>query len=77
MALGEGTIASFQHQLNLDDFKRIGGSGIDRGSYYHELFHRDSPSRAHKMKRTKIKGVQRLLRAPSTSSVSENDANED
>jgi hypothetical protein len=48
--------ASFQRQLNLYDFKRIGGAGVDRGSYCHELFHRDCPSKAREMNRTKHKG---------------------
>jgi hypothetical protein len=48
--------ASFQRQLNLYDFVRIGGAGIDRGSYRHEMFHRDLPSKACDMTRTKIKG---------------------
>lgn len=50
------SFASFQRQLNLYDFKRIGGSGIDRGAYEHELFVRDAPASASKMKRTKLKG---------------------
>jgi hypothetical protein len=62
--------ASFQRQLNLYDFKRIGGAGIDRGSYCHELFHRDLPSKACEMKRTKIKGGKpRRRRASSTTSI--------
>jgi hypothetical protein len=48
--------ASFQRQLNLYDFKRIGGLGADRGGYCHPLFVRDNPASASEMKRTKIKG---------------------
>jgi hypothetical protein len=66
--------ASFQRQLNLYDFKRIGGAAADRGSYHHELFRRDSPAIAREMKRTKIKGVQRL-QSSSTSSTESEDTN--
>jgi hypothetical protein len=64
--------ASFQRQLNLYDFIRIGGAGIDRGSYRHELFDRGSPSKAAEMKRTKsreatIRSVHRRPRSSSTS----------
>jgi hypothetical protein len=48
--------ASFQRQLNLYDFERVGGGGTDRGAYQHALFVRDSPSLTIEMKRTKIKG---------------------
>lgn len=49
--------ASFQRQLNLYDFKRINGSGSDKGAYRHELFVRAFPELSRAMKRTKIKGV--------------------
>jgi hypothetical protein len=59
------SFSSFQRQLNFYDFKRIGGAGIDRGSYAHELFLRDFPGLANDMKRTKIKGAgtRKLLAA--------------
>ena len=50
--------ASFQRQLNLYDFRRIGGGGPDRGAYRHELFVRDCPAVSCRMKRTKIKGCR-------------------
>jgi hypothetical protein len=49
--------ASFQRQLNLYDFKRIGGAGIDRGAYHHAFFIREDPELSNQMKRTKIKGT--------------------
>lgn len=58
--------ASFQRQLNLYEFKRSEGSGIDRGTYHHELFIRDDPSVSiQRMKRTKVRGVhaRRLLQS--------------
>jgi hypothetical protein len=68
--------ASFQRQLNLYDFKRIRGAGADRGSYCHELFHRDRPSKACEMKRTKIKGGKpRRRRSSSTNSTTLNSDN--
>ena len=48
--------ASLQRQLNLYDFKRVGGMGPDRGCYRHGLFHRDFPGDMIFMKRRKIKG---------------------
>lgn len=52
--------ASFQRQLNLYNFKRSNrDAGKDRGSYRHELFHRDHPLSAHGMKRTRLKGNTR------------------
>lgn len=50
------SFASFQRQLNLYDFKRVGGVGADRGSYHHELFVREYPLFSRSMKRRKIKG---------------------
>lgn len=50
------SFASFQRQLNLYSFKRIGGAGVDRGAYRHTLFLRDSPALANSMKRTILKG---------------------
>lgn len=50
---------SFQRQLNLYDFKRVGGSGADRGAYRHELFVRDDPIMASQMKRRRLKGAYR------------------
>jgi hypothetical protein len=49
--------ASFQRQLNLYDFKRVTGSGSDKGAYRHELFVRAFPELSKSMKRTKIKGA--------------------
>lgn len=48
--------ASFQRQLNLYDFKRIGGAGIDRGAYRHESFIREYPAKSSEMKRRRLKG---------------------
>ena len=50
------SFASFQRQLNLYDFRRVGGAGQDRGAYRHELFVRDYPANSSLMRRTKIKG---------------------
>lgn len=47
--------ASFQRQLNLYNFKRIGGAGVDRGAYRHAMFHRDYPALAYMVKRNKVK----------------------
>lgn len=52
-----GRFASFQRQLNLYNFARIGGTGRERGAYCHELFIRDLPDLTCRMKRTKIKGL--------------------
>ncbi len=51
------SFASFQRQLNLYDFKRVGGVGSDQGAYRHKSFIRDDPSLSSNMRRTKIKGV--------------------
>lgn len=51
------SFASFQRQLNLYDFKRVGGVGSDQGAYRHKSFLRDNPSLSSSMRRTKIKGV--------------------
>lgn len=48
--------ASFQRQLNLYDFERIGGSCVDRGGYHHDMFERDCPPLSAMMKRRKAKG---------------------
>ena len=57
-------MASFQRQLNLYDFERV-GEGKDKGAYYHELFLRGRPILCLQMRRTKIKGrnahVNRVL----------------
>ena len=50
------SFASFQRQLNLYDFRRIGGAGLDRGAYRHESFVRDYPVISCRMRRIKIKG---------------------
>lgn len=62
--------ASFQRQLNLYDFKRIGGAGIERGAYHHVLFIRGHPAIAAKMKRTKLKGGPPRRRAAATAIAS-------
>jgi hypothetical protein len=49
------SFASFQRQLNLYDFRRIGGLGLDRGAYRHELFVRDYPGISCRMRRIKTK----------------------
>jgi len=58
--------ASFQRQLNLYNFRRVGGAGLDRGAYRHDLFIRDYPARSCHMRRTKIKGSH-PTRGPSKS----------
>ena len=47
--------ASFQRQLNLYGFSRI-SSGVDKGTYYHELFLRGRHLLTIGMTRTKVKG---------------------
>jgi len=49
-------LTSFQRQLNLYGFRRI-GQGLDVGGYYHELFLRGRPGLCVNMKRTKVKGL--------------------
>ena len=60
--------ASFQRQLNLYDFRRVGGVGLDRGAYRHELFARDYPAMSCRMRRTKIKGSRHRESSKSSSS---------
>ena len=62
--------ASFQRQLNLYDFVRVGGAGVDRGAYYHKLFVRDHPVMSSGMRRTKIKGSRPRV-PPNSSSKNE------
>ena len=62
--------ASFQRQLNLYDFVRVGGAGVDRGAYYHKLFVRDHPAMSSGMRRTKIKGSRPRV-PPNSSSKNE------
>ncbi|KAI2493672.1 DNA binding protein [Fragilaria crotonensis] len=50
--------ASFQRQLNLYNFKRVGGKGFARGLYRHELFIRDNPALSSGMRRIKKKPRQ-------------------
>jgi hypothetical protein len=50
--------ASFQRQLNLYNFKRVGGKGFARGLYRHELFIRDNPALSGAMRRSKNKPRQ-------------------
>jgi len=47
---------SFQRQLNLYGFRRL-GRGADAGSYYHELFLRGFPGLSRDIERVKIKGT--------------------
>eukprot|EP00957_Ditylum_brightwellii_P071140 5407360-Ditylum_brightwellii.AAC.1 len=54
-------LTSFQRQLNLYGFKRI-GTGPDTGGYYHELFLKGRPGLCVNMKRTKVKGTTKLKR---------------
>jgi hypothetical protein len=49
-------IASFQRQLNLYDFQRL-TVGVDKGSYYHELFLQNRPDLASQIQRIKVKGT--------------------
>jgi len=51
-----GSFASFQRQLNLYCFDRV-GDGPDRGAYKHPLFIRGKPLLSTTMRRTKIKGA--------------------
>lgn len=48
--------ASFQRQLNLYGFQRL-TTGRDKGGYYHELFLRNKPVLAQRIKRQRIKGT--------------------
>ena len=48
--------SSFQRQLNLYDFERVGGAGANREAYRHKLFVRDQPAMSSGMRRTKNKG---------------------
>lgn len=52
---------SFQRQLNLYKFRRLGGAGLDRRSYSHELFVRHQPELARRMRRTRVKRCMRPL----------------
>lgn len=52
---------SFQRQLNLYKFRRLGGSGLDRRSYSHELFVRHQPQLSRRMRRTRVKRCLRTL----------------
>ena len=68
------SFASFQRQLNLYDFERVGGTGLDRGAYRHKLFVRDYPVMSSGMRRTKnkrdypvmSKGMKRTKGPPTT-----------
>lgn len=52
-----GRFSSFQRQLNLYDFTRI-GSGVDKGAYSHPMFMYGEYHLTLSMKRSKIKGVK-------------------
>jgi hypothetical protein len=54
-----GRFSSFQRQLNLYDFNRI-GSGVDKGAYSHPMFIHGQYQLTLSMKRNKIKGVKAL-----------------
>ena len=49
-------LASFQRQLNLYGFQRL-TVGLDKGSYYHELFLRSRPDLVTRIERVKVKGT--------------------
>ena len=49
-------LASFQRQLNLYGFQRL-TVGLDKGSYYHELFLRSRPDLVSRIERMKVKGT--------------------
>ncbi|KAI2493728.1 DNA binding protein [Fragilaria crotonensis] len=49
--------ASFQRQLNLYNFSRVGGTGPSQTEYCHAKFIRDNPGLVKQMRRTKIKGL--------------------
>ena len=49
-------LASFQRQLNLYGFQRL-TVGLDKGSYYHELFLRSRPDLVRRIDRVKVKGT--------------------
>lgn len=49
-------LASFQRQLNLYGFQRL-TVGLDKGSYYHELFLRSRPDLVGRIERVKVKGT--------------------
>lgn len=51
--------ASFQRQLNLYDFQRVGGRTPHKGAYRHDMFLRSLPQLARQMRRTKRKGQNR------------------
>jgi HSF-type DNA-binding len=49
-------LASFQRQLNLYGYQRL-TTGLDKGSYYHELFLRGRPDLVCQIDRVKVKGT--------------------
>ena len=51
--------ASFQRQLNLYDFRRRRGAGLDRRTYSHELFVRHHPEVTRRMRRTRVERAAR------------------
>lgn len=57
------SFSSFQRQLNLYAFVRVGGqaAGLECGSYHHDLFVRDFPALSCDMRRTKNKGKAKKL----------------
>jgi len=57
-----GSYASFQRQLNLYSFTRI-GDGPDRGAYYHQLFIEGKPLLSTTMKRKETKKPAALAMA--------------
>lgn len=49
------TYASFQRQLNMYEFKRMNSPGIDKGSYYNELFLKGRPDLIYGIRRVSLK----------------------
>ena len=67
--------ASFQRQLNLYNFERVAGVGLNRGAYRHKLFVRDYPAMSSSMRRIKMKCTR--PRGKPNSSSKKNEAEND
>jgi len=59
----QNKLTSFQRQLNLYDFSRI-GSGLDRGGYYHDCFVRGSPHLCRYIMRNPVKRDSNKIISP-------------